>query len=278
MKHEDKIKGAWKIFLFTEVASLVVVIPYGWMMVKAFTTPEGAFTLSNWSFLYQETPFFRGLVLPVIWPSVITSLIFASTTALLQIGVTIPTAYTISRMQFRGRVQLTKLMIILDAFPTVALLIGFFHVLNTIGLMNTYAGVVFVKVGMSLPGSIWVMKGFFDQVPWDIEWAAMVDGASRFTTFRKIIIAAVKPGSAVILVNSFLSGWAEYMLINLFIYSNGSTVSTFIGLMLDAEGKTAVPYGVMAAASLLYVLPVILLFIVSQKTLLKVSQGGSKQL
>ena len=115
------------------------------------------------------------------------------------------------------------------------------------------------------------MKGFFDQVPWDIEWAAMVDGASRFTTFRKIIIAAVKPGSAVILVNSFLSGWAEYMLINLFIYSNGSTVSTFIGLMLDAEGKTAVPYGVMAAASLLYVLPVILLFIVSQKTLLKVS-------
>ena len=278
MKHEDKIKGTWKILLFTELASLIVAIPYGWMVIKAFTTADGAFTLSNWSFLYQESPFFRGLVLPVIWPSIITSLIFAAVTALLQIVVTIPTAYTISRMQFCGRTKLTKLMIILDAFPTVALLIGFFYVLNALGLINTYIGVVLVKVGMSLSGSIWLMKGFFDQVPWDIEWATTVDGASRFTAFLKVIIPAVKPGSAVILVYSFLSGWAEYMLINLFIYSSGSTVSTFIGLMLDAEGKTTVPYGIMAAASLLYVLPTVLLFIFSQKMLLKVSQGGSKQL
>ena len=205
MRREDKIRGAWKVFIIVEIISLIIVIPYGWMAVKAFTTPEGSLTLSNWSFLYQETPFFRGLVLPVIWPSLITSLIFATTTALLQIGVTIPTAYTISRTQFKGRTKLTKMMIILDAFPTVALLIGFFYVLNVLGLMNTYTGIVLVKVGMSLPGSIWLMKGFFDQVPWDIEWAATVDGASRFKTFWKVIIPAVKPGSAVILVNSFLS-------------------------------------------------------------------------
>ncbi|HHX37104.1 MAG TPA: carbohydrate ABC transporter permease [Clostridiaceae bacterium] len=275
-KREDRVKGAWRYIILLSIFSLIIVIPYAWLVARAFTTNTGEFTLSNWSFMWKETPYFRGLVLPVVWKSFGMSLLFASGTAILMLSLTIPTAYAISRTKFPGRPLLTKLMIILDAFPTVALLIGFFYVLNAFGLMNSYFGVILIKVGMSLPGTIWLMKSFFDNVPWELEWAAIVDGASRFKTFTKIIIPVVKPGAAVILINSFLSGWGEYILLNLFIIGKSTTMSTFIGMTLTNEGKIAVPFGILAAASLLYVIPVVILFSISQKTLLSVQQGGIK--
>ena len=276
-KNEDKIRGAGFYIAILGIFSLIIAVPYGWLLVRAFTTNTGEFTLQNWSFLWQETPYYRGIVLPMVWRSAGMSLLYASCTAGLLFLFTMPTAYAISRTKFPGRPFLTKLMIILDAFPTVALLIGFFYVLNALRLMNTYTGVILIKVGMCLPGTIWLMKSFFDNVPWDIEWAAIADGASRFKTFYKIILPAVKPGAAVILINSFLSGWGEYMLLSLFIIGKSTVMSTFIGITLNADGKIAVPFGILAAASLFYIIPVVILFAISQKTLLKVQQGGIKQ-
>lgn len=276
-KSEDRVKGVWRYVLLLGLFSLVIAIPYTWLLAKAFTSNTGQFTMDNWSFMWQKTPYFRGLILPVIWESFGISLLFAAGTALLIFLMTVPTAYAISRTRFPGRRFLTKIMIILDAFPTVALLIGFFYVLYFLGLMNSYLGVLLIKVGMSLPGTIWLMKSFFDNVPWDLEWAAIIDGASRLKTFTRIIVPVVKPGAAVILVNAFLSGWGEYMLFNLFVIGRTSTMSAFIGMTLGAEGKIAVPFGILAAASVFYVIPVIILFAISQKTLLNVQQGGLKQ-
>lgn len=173
---------------------------------------------------------------------------------------------------------MAKMLIVLDAFPSVALLSSFILLLSNLNLVNKLSGVILLKVAMYLPGSIWLMKGFFDNISWDIEWAAIVDGASRFKTFLRIIVPAAKPGIAVILVNSFLSGWGEYILINLFIRGRSSTMSSLIGAMLDSEdGKYLVSPGVLAAACFCYIIPVIILFAVSQKLLLQVKQGGSKQ-
>lgn len=276
-KGEDRVRGAGWYVLLLSLLSLVVAVPYAWLLANAFTSNTGQFTLENWSFMWKRTPYYRGLVLPVIWESFGISLLFAAGTALLIFLMTVPTAYAISRTKFPGRRFLTKLMIILDAFPTVALLIGFFYVLYYLGLMNSYFGVLMIKVGMHLPGAIWLMKSFFDNVPWDLEWAATIDGASRLKTFTRIIVPVVKPGAAVILVNAFLSGWGEYMLINLFIVGRTSTMSAFIGMTLGNEGKVSVPFGTLAAASVFYVIPVILLFAISQKMLLNVQQGGLKQ-
>ena len=275
---DDRAPGAWKYITILLIFSMIIIIPYGWLFWKAFTDNSGRPTLSNWRFLYEAIPYSRAVVLPVIWPSFIHSLLFAAGVAILTIAVTTPAAYALSRTKFKGRAFLTKMMIILDAFPTVALLIGFIFVLDFFGLINNFLGVILVKLGMYLPGAIWLMKGFFDYVPWDTEWSAIVDGASRFKTFLLIIVPAIKPGIAVILVSSFLSGWGEYILINLFIYGDNSTMSTFIGTMLNSEGSATVPPGVMAAANVFYIIPVIILFTFSQKLLLQVSQGGSKQL
>ena len=275
---DDRPRGVWKYLILLVMISSVIIIPYGWLILRAFTNQQGEFTLSNWIFLTQETTLARGVVLPAAAQPMLASFLFAITMAVLVVSITVPAAYAMSRTEYTGRRLMAKMLIVLDAFPSVALLSSFILLLSNLNLVNKLSGVILLKVAMYLPGSIWLMKGFFDNISWDIEWAAIVDGASRFKTFLRIIVPAAKPGIAVILVNSFLSGWGEYILINLFIRGRSSTMSSLIGAMLDSEdGKYLVSPGVLAAACFCYIIPVIILFAVSQKLLLQVKQGGSKQ-
>lgn len=275
---EDRPLGAWKYMIIIIMLSLIVLVPYIWLTFQSMTDTQGNFTLANWSFLYSETHINLGKKLPSAAVPLLNSLLFASAMAASVVLVTTPAAYALSRTSFLGRRVVTKLMIVLDAFPTVALLISFVFLLYYLNLINTLTGVILLRVSMYLPGAIWLMKGFFDHVSWDIEWAAIVDGASRFKTFIRIIVPAAKPGIAVILVNSFLSGWGEFILINLFIQGGAKTMSGFISSMLNEDSRSMVTPGLMAAACIIYMVPVIIVFALSQKTLLKVRQGGSKQL
>lgn len=278
LRLDDSPKGAWKYVILITLLSSIILVPYGWLISSAFQDTDGVWTLGNWSFLTESTTLKHGVVLPPATEPLLKSLLFACIMAACVVLITVPSAYVLSRTQFPGRKLMAKLLIVLDAFPTVALLMSFILLLSRLHLVNKLSGVIFLKVAMYLPGSIWLMKGFFDHISWDIEWASSVDGASRFKTFLKIIVPAAKPGIAVILVNSFLSGWGEYILINLFVQSNTSTMSSFIGAMMDAEdGKYLVSSGVLAAACFCYIIPVIIVFAISQKTLLQVKQGGSKQ-
>ncbi len=275
---DDRPRGVWKYLILLVMISSIIIVPYGWLILRAFTNQQGEFTLSNWIFLTQETTLARGVVLPAATQPMVTSFLFAIVMAVLVVSITVPAAYAMSRTEYTGRRFMAKMLIVLDAFPSVALLSSFILLLSNLNLVNKLSGVILLKVAMYLPGSIWLMKGFFDNISWDIEWAAIVDGASRFKTFLRIIVPAAKPGIAVILVNSFLSGWGEYILINLFIRGRSSTMSSLIGAMLDSEdGKYLVSPGVLAAACFCYIIPVIILFAVSQKLLLQVKQGGSKQ-
>lgn len=278
LRLDDRPRGAWKYILVLLLISSVILVPYGWQVMKAFTSQDGALTLANWQFMTQETELGRGVVLPPATKPLLTSFAFAIAMAVSIVSITVPAAYAMSRTAFTGRKLMAKLLIVLDAFPSVALLSSFILLLSNLNLVNKLSGVILLKVAMYLPGSIWLMKGFFDNISWDIEWAAIVDGASRFKTFLRIIVPAAKPGIAVILVNSFLSGWGEYILINLFLQGNAATMSSFIGSMMDSEdGKYLVSAGVLAAACFCYIIPIIIIFAIAQKTLLQVKQGGSKQ-
>ena len=278
LRADDRPYGAWKYVLLLTLISCVVLIPYGWLAKEAFTTADGTYGLDNWIFLREETQIRKGVMLPIATKPLLNSLKFAILMTVTIVPVTVCAAYAMSRTDFFGRKILARLLIIMDAFPQVALLTSFVILLSKMHLTNKLIGVVLLKVAMYLPGSIWLMKGFFDHVNWDMEWASIVDGASRFKTFFRIIVPAAKPGIAVILVNSFLSGWGQYMLISLFIYGKTTTMSSIIGKMFDYDDmKYTVSLGVMAAASLAYIIPVIIVFMISQKTLLEVRQGGSKQ-
>jgi mRNA-degrading endonuclease RelE of RelBE toxin-antitoxin system len=94
-----------------------------------------------------------------------------------------------------------------DAFPAITLIIAVFFVLRALHLLNTLAGVMLVKVALELPFALWVMKGFFDGIPWPVEMAALVDGANRFTTWYRILLLQIRPGITALSLFAFLSGW-----------------------------------------------------------------------
>ncbi len=278
LRLDDRPRGVWKYILLILLVSSGIIVPYAWMFLQAFKDTSGNLTLSNWTFLTQDTEIKHGIVLPAATGTILRSFGFATMMAVGVVLITVPAAYALSRTDFKGRKLLAKLLIVLDAFPQVALLMSFILLLSEMNLVNKLAGVAFLKIAMYLPGSVWLMKGFFDNISWDIEWASIVDGASRFKTFLRIIVPAAKPGIAVTLINGFLSGWGEYILITLFMRGSGATMSSFIGAMMDGEdGKYLVTAGVLAAACFCYIIPVIIAFAISQKTLLEVKQGGSKQ-
>ncbi len=278
LRADDRPRGMWKYLLFLSILSMAIIIPYGWLIKQAFTGVDGAFTLTNWRFLTESIEIRMGVRLPKATGPLMSSFLFAVGNAFFIVLITVPAAYAMARTEFPGRRLLAKLLVVLDAFPSVALLMSFVLLLSKLGLVNKLYGVMLLKIALYLPGAIWLMKGFFDNISWDIEWAAIVDGASRFKTFLRVVVPAAKPGIAVILVNSFLSGWGEYILINLFVQNNAATMSSFVGAMLDGEdGKYLVPAGVLAAACFCYIIPVIIVFACAQKTLLEVKQGGSKQ-
>ena len=216
------------------IVSLPLVIMYAFTLVDTFTNSApgslmpNEFTTEHWRFLW-EPDVGRGS----IWVATFNTFIFASTTALIVAGISVTAAYALSRLDFPARRFFLAGIIILHAFPTITLIIAIFLILQLLGLFDTLIGVIMVKTALELPFGIWIMKGFYDTVPWEIEMAGVQDGASRFMVWRKLVLPQVQPGLAALLIFSFLSGWSEFILpLVLAPGSDAQVLSTYLAYFL----------------------------------------------
>jgi inositol-phosphate transport system permease protein len=254
---------------------------YLWLLVSSFTKhmkygfiPD-QFTLENWRFLWSNVEQ-AGTTYPSIWLATWNSLVFAGSLTILEVLIGVMAGYALSRLDFPGRKGLMNITLLLHAFPSVALLIAVFYILNFLGLYDSLWGVVLVKTALQLPMTAWIIKGFFDDVPWDVEWAGLIDGCSRFKVWYTIVIPLIKPGIAAVSIFSFLSGWSEFLLLYSFILSDEHvTLATYLQSLIS--DPNLIHYGLLSAVSLYYMIPVLVLFILSQKSLMQVSVGGGKR-
>ena len=263
-------------------------MPYAWLVAGSFATelkgvvPTGL-TLSNWKFLVEpiRVPA-AGTVYPDIWSVTLNTLWIAAGTTALTVILSSLGGYAFSRIKFRWRGSLLALTLILRAFPGIALLVALFYVIYTLGLYGNPWSVILSKTALMLPLGLWVMKGFFDNVPWEIEMAALVDGLSRLKTFFKIMLPLVRPGLAALSILSFIYGWSEYLLVIVFLPAEKTwTLTTYLQRLAQQAftGEVAVAgisRPMIIAVGLWYMLPVAIFFIVAQKYLLKVAAGGVK--
>ena len=149
--------------------------------------------------------------------------------------------------------------------------------LRGLGLLNTLGGVILVKVALELPFALWVMKGFFDTIPWSVEMAALLDGASRVTTWYRILVPQVRPGITALSLFAFLSGWGEYVFLLTFILDkNRWTLSRYVAGLLG-EGDVFIDYGLVTAVGLFYMLPAIGIFVVAHRYLVHLPFGMNNQ-
>lgn len=252
-----------------------LLIGYGWLVIATFSrstfglTPVGL-TLDNWQFLWNFGGWRES-----IWGVTLNTITLALGLALVVVVLSALAGYSLSRLDFLGRRSFMSLTLVLHAFPSVTLLIAIYFVLRALQLYNTIQGVILVKVALELPLGMWLMKGFFDNVPWDIERAAMVDGASRVRIWWQIMLPLIRPGIAALAIFSFISGWNEFLIPYTFIL-NRQQATLAVYLQQLVGDSRFVNYGQVAAIGLFQLLPVLLFFLFTQRYLLSIYAGGVK--
>jgi inositol-phosphate transport system permease protein len=218
----------------------------------------------------------RGAVqFPSVWKAFGNSLLIAGTQTVIVLTVASLAAYYLSRFQFPGRAAMLRSLLVLHAFPVLTLIVPMFLMLYWIGLLDTLFGVILVLVAFELPFATFIMKGFFDAVPWDIEMSALTDGASRRQTFLRVVLPQVRNGLLAIAVFTFIRGWEEYIFVFTFLIRNTNwTMSLYMYYVRD--DVMGVDYGVVSAVGVFYLVPSLILYLAAQRYLMQMSIGGVK--
>jgi inositol-phosphate transport system permease protein len=271
------------LYLVAVVVAAVPLVPLGLLFALALSEHPvyvRGFTLANFEFLKTGVLFPGDPHRSKIYPNVYTA---AANTLLLALGnmalvtlISSMAGYVISRYSFRGRSALLGTFLVIHGVPASVLLVALYYLLKATGLLNTLLGVVLVKMAVDLPLGVWVLKGFYDGIPWDTEIAALVDGSSRFGAFFRVMLPLVSPGIFAIALFSFLSGWGEFIFVYTFIQSSTNWTLSMLIQSLFASEMGGINLALIAALSVFYLVPVLVLFVVGEKYLVRVTIGGVK--
>ncbi len=270
-KRKEKIAA-----LILALICIPIVIVYFSFFQMAFFNEAGDFTLSNFDFIYKEVAVREQTTIDAAMPAIANTILFTTVVTLCEVGIACMSGYALSRLEFKGKKTIQMIILSLRLFPGMLLLIAVLYILLYLGIVNTLLGVILVAIAFRLPGSTYIIKNFFDGIPDDVENSTLVDGCNRFTSFFQVIIHLVKPGIASISVFSFMSAWSNYILFNTLIFNSKTPVlATYIRALSRNEQMIA-DYGVFTAMALVYMLPVIVFFFISQKQLMDQNISGGK--
>jgi multiple sugar transport system permease protein len=261
---------------FLIAAWLVGVLgPYTWMLITSITPSNqigvdtGSLlpanpTLDSYISLLRETEFLT---------YVQNSFIIAFFTVFLTVSFALLAGTALSRYRFRGRQVILYGILLVQLFPTILLIVPIYIELRMLGLLDTKAGLVLVYTAFALSFSIWLMKGFIDQIPVDIEEASFIDGCTRLQSFRYIILPLSLPGIAAAGTYAFIYAWNEFI----FALTFSSSVSTRtipVGLE-QFIGENLIRWEFLSAGGVLAAIPILIGFMLAQKALISGLASGS---
>lgn len=258
------------------VFCVVWIFPVYWMINTAFkrppdvTTPTPQFvpthpTLTNFKAAITQSHFLGDLR---------NSLIVVAGTLVIGIVLGIFAAAALSRFRFRGRKAILVLILVVQMLPTTALLIPMFLVFNKMGLLDHYLGLVLAYVAAVLPFSVWVMRGFFLAIPYELEEAAMVDGASTTSILFRVLFPLVAPGVIATSIFAFVYAWNDYLIAYTFM-KDQSMYTLPVWLASFSTPTTGTNYGGQMAASVVFALPVVIFFLCIQRNLVSGMSAGA---
>jgi ABC-type maltose transport system permease subunit len=218
-------------------------------------------------------PFFTWL-----WNSIKVSV----TTTILTISLTTMAAYAFSRFRFKGRQELLKTILLVQSFPNLLAIVALFSISKQIGDvfaalgLNTHAGLVLVYLGGAMGMNIWLMKGYMDTIPRDIDESAMVDGATDWQIFSKLILPLLRPILTVIGILSFIGTYGEFIIARTLL-TKRELQTVMVGLQIFTAGQYTQNWGVFAAGALIAALPIMIIYLVLQDLIVGgLTQGAVK--
>lgn len=204
------------------------------------------------------------------------SMIVATFTVIFGVAFAATAGYAFSRFNFPGKKFGLKFFLITQMFPPTMLLLPMFLVMSKIELVNTYIGVIIMYTTTALPLCVWQMKGYYDTIPFSLEEAAMIDGASKFQAFYQIVLPLVKPGVVVTALFSFMAAWTDFVISNVMMQKEELRTLP-IGLH-SMQDRYKMEWANFSAASLIVMIPAMILFIYLSKYMVSgLSSGGVKE-
>ncbi len=221
-------------------------------------------TLHNYVAIWTESGF-PGLIA--------NSAITTALTVAICVATGTPAAYSVSRCRFRGRAGILLFYLVLKMFPAVLLVIPLFILMRHVGLLDTRLGLALAYTAVLLPVFIWMMKGFFDAIPLELEEAARIDGCSRLSAMLRVVLPLVRGGLAASAVFIGIAAWNEYLFALMLTTSAGSRTWP-VGLQLMV-GEFQLPWGALSAGGIIGILPVLLLFALVQRALVRGLAAGA---
>lgn len=240
--------------------------PFVWMLLTSIK-PNADLSQFPVRYLPSSTTFehYRTLIQRTSFPvNLLNSLIIACGAVLLGLATSVPAAYSFSRFRFAGRRTLMTGFLVINMFPIVLLIIPLFVLMRTLGLIDTFLGVIIGHSTFSIPFSIWMLVSYFNAIPRDLDEAATIDGASRLQTIRLVVLPLVMPGIVTTAIYVFITSWNEYLFAMML---SGETVRPVTVALQLFIGEFTVQWGILTAGGTIIALPVTILFLFVQKRL-----------
>ena len=260
-------------------AALVLLVgltafPFYWGIVASLTPEASLFRepslwpthiiLDHYRALFAERDF---------WIPIRNSLIVAGTTTLLCIVVGSLAAYALARLEFRGKTTILSLILAVTMFPQISIVSPLYLLLRALGLIDTYPGLILPYLTFAMPLAVWLLVGFFRQLPLDLEEAALVDGATRWQSFTRVILPVSVPALATTAILTFIYCWNEFLFaLSFTLGPDRQTVPVAIALF---RGQYQVPWGQILAAAVVATVPVAALVLIAQRRIVQGLTAGA---
>lgn len=265
--------------------------PRGWALVAGLLVAAIAFPL-YWAVIASFTPESRLFASPTIvprslvldhyralfggrdfWTPVRNSLIVAGATTVVSVLLGAVCAYALARLRFRGKAPTLAFVLAVSMFPQISIVSPLYLLLRELGLLNTYAGLVLPYLTFAMPLAIWLLVGFFRQLPPELEEAGMMDGAGRLRILWEIVLPLSGPGLATTAILTFLYSWNEFLFaLSFTLGPERYTVPVAIALF---RGQYQVPWGQILAGAVVATLPVAVIVFVAQRRIIAGLTSGA---
>ncbi len=273
MSHRGRQYSGWSVAIFVVV--VVSLVPVVWIIMLSLKTSasatDGSFIPHHWTLSNYSDIFKLGTFTSALRNSIGIALI----ATVLAVILASAAAYAIARLDFPGKRIILAVSLGVAMFPQISLVGPLYNLWRQIGLYDTWPGLIIPYMTFALPLSIYTLSAFFREIPWELEQAAQVDGATPFQAFRRVIVPLAAPGLVTTFILVFIICWNDFVFaISLTSTSAAQTVpaaiSSFPGL-----SQFTVPYGDIAAAAVVVTIPVLLLVLFFQRRIVSGLTAGA---
>jgi multiple sugar transport system permease protein len=273
MNHKARQYSGWSMAIF--VVLVVSLVPILWIVFLSLKTSasatDGSFIPHHWTLSNYSNIFDLGTFTSALRNSIGIALI----STLLAVIIASAAAYAIARLDFPGKRVILAVSLGVAMFPQISLVGPLYNLWRQIGLYDTWPGLIIPYMTFALPLSIYTLSAFFREIPWELEQAAQVDGATPFQAFRKIIVPLATPGLVTTFIIVFIICWNDFVFaISLTSTSAAQTVPAAIS-SFSGISQFTVPYADIAAAAVVVTVPVLVLVLIFQRRIVAGLTAGA---